>query len=336
MKNVFYLLLFIAIAASIYYLSQNKSSGSLSATTLTDFAISDTAGIGRMVIDDGRNVVDLKRGEGRFWTLDDMYIAMPHHIDIVLRTFHNVGVQSPVSKSSKAEVMKIILGDTRKVQIYDLQGEWLKTWYVGRSTQTNQGTYALLETPEGGLSTEPLIIEERGQRSYLTTRFHAIVKEWRWTGLFYYPELDFKQIKVETPIDPSQGYTIDVRSKIDGEFDIYNSKGEPIDIPKANVASFLGSFKAINVEHFDLLETQAQKDSIRDLPPAFRISITGKDDEVHTADIWYRPITEALKFKMGDRAPELDPERVFVYFNDGMAVGQRLTFDKILLTAKDL
>jgi hypothetical protein len=205
MKNVLYLLLFVTIAASIYYLSRNEDSGTLSETTLTDFAISDTASIGRLIIDDGRNEVDLKRGEGRYWTLDDTYIAMPHHIDIVLRTIHNVGVQSPVSKTAKKQVMKIILGDTRKVQIYDRQGVWLKTWYVGRSTRTNQGTYALLETPEGGLSTEPLVIEERGFRGYLTTRFHAIVKEWRWTGLFHYSELDFKRIKVETPNDPSLG-----------------------------------------------------------------------------------------------------------------------------------
>ena len=162
------------------------------------------------------------------------------------------------------------------------------------------------------------------------------MNEWRWTGLFYYPELDFKEIKVETPQDPSMGYTIEVRSKIDGDFDIYDNEGEPLDIPKANVASYLGRHKAINVEHFDLLESTAEIDSIRSLPPSFRISVTGKDNKVQTADIWYRPAPEALKIKMEDRAPELDPERVFVYFNDDMAMGQRLTFDKILMTLRDL
>jgi hypothetical protein len=335
MKNALYLLLLALIVGGIYYFSQQNDTSSLGDKGLTDFAITDTSSIGKVIIDDGRNIVELKRGEGRFWTMDDTYIAMPHHIDVILKTFANVGIQSPVSKIQKESVIKIILGDTRKVAIYDRSGKWLKTWYVGRATKTNQGTFALLETPEDGLSTEPYVIEMRGFRGYLTTRFHAIINDWRWTGLFYYPELDFKSILVETPQNPELGFKIDVESKMDGAFTVYDIEGNPLDLNKASVASYLGRYKEINVEHFVPKITLAQEDSIRATPPSFRITVTGKDEKKQSADIWYRPTPEALIERMGTNAPDIDPERVFVYFNDDMAMGQRLTFDKILFTRQD-
>ena len=336
MKNLLYLLLLVLIIAGIYFLSQNSTGSSLTEKGLTDFAIEDTSSIGKVIIDDGRNIAELKRGDDRFWILDDKYIAMPHHVDVIMKTFANVGIQNPVSKAKKAEVIKIIMGDTRKVAIYDREGKWMKTWYVGRATQTSQGTYALLETPEEGLSSEPFVIEMRGFRGYLTTRFHAIINEWRWTGLFYYPELDFKRVVVETPRDPAQGFSVEVRSKLDADFTLFDHTGLPVDKAKSVVAAYLGGYSKINVEHFEPEVTPAQEDSIRATPPAFRISVTGKDDKVQQADIWYRPTPLATRSRMGDRAPEHDPERVYVYFNDDMAMGQRLTFDKILLTIQDL
>ncbi len=335
MKNLLYFLILLLIIGGIYLFTKDGNSSSLTEKGLTDFAIEDTSAIGKVIIDDGRNIVELKRGKDRFWMMDDTYIAMPHHVDVIMKTFANVGIQQPVSKSMKSEVIKIIMGDTRKVAIYDRNGEWMKTWYVGRATQTNQGTYALLETPKDGLSTEPYVIEMRGFRGYLTTRFHAIINEWRWTGLFYYPDLDFKRIEVETPRDPSQGFSVAIKNKIDGDFTLYDHTGLPVDAPKSSVASYLGGFSKINVEHFEPEITAAQEDSLLATPPAFRIAVTGKDDKIQKADIWYRPIPEATKNRMGERAPELDPERVFVYFNDDLAMGQRLTFDKILLTIQD-
>lgn len=334
-KNILYLLLLIAMGYVVYVLYSSDSPGSLGKKALTDFAINDTANVGKIVIDDGRSVVELKRREDGFWSLDDEYTAMPHHVDLLLKTFTAVGVQSPVSKAQKQQVMKIIAGDTRKVEVFDLEGNWIKTWYIGRSTQSSQGTFALLETPEEGLSDEPFVIEYRGFRGYLTTRFHAIVNEWRWTGLFNYPELDFKKVVVETPRVPEAGYSIEVIDRFKGDFIMRDHEGNEIERPKAAIADFLGSFKSINVEHFEPDISEAQEDSLLAMQPSFRISVHDRNNEVQSADIYFRKPPAALQGRMGDRTPEIDPERVFVYFNEDLAYGQRLTFDKILRTIKD-
>ncbi|NNC82388.1 MAG: hypothetical protein HKN79_02325 [Flavobacteriales bacterium] len=334
-KNILYLLILILLGGAVYMLYTSEGASTLGQKALTDFAIADTSQVGKVIIDDGRNVIELERRDDGHWSLDDEYIAMPHHIDLMLRTFKAVGVQSPVSKSQKDQVMKIIAGDTRKVEIYDLEGNWIKTWYVGRSTQSNQGTFALLETPQDGLSNEPFVIEYRGFRGYLTTRFHAIVSEWRWTGLFNYPELDFKKVQVETPRVPEAGFSIDIQDRYKGEFTLRDHAGNVLDRPKSKIGEYLGGFQSINVEHFEPDITAAQEDSLLAMDPSFRISVTGPDDSVRTADIYFRKPPVALAARMGDDVPEIDPERVYVHFDGDVAYGQRLTFDKILRTVED-
>jgi hypothetical protein len=334
-KNLISLAILIGLGYAVYHLFSNSDSSSLGKKALSDFAISDTSQVGSIIIDDSRHIVELKRGEGKLWSLNDTMIAMPHHVDLLLRTFATVGVQSPVSKVQRQTAIRIIMGDTRKVKILDKEGKWIKTWYVGRATQNNQGTFALLETPEDGLSDQPYIIEVRGFRGFLTTRFHADIKEWRWTGLFYYPDLDFKSVKVETPRDKEFGFHVDVIDRFSGEFLVKDHEGNEIEKSKPAIAAFLGNFKQINVEHFNLNITPAQEDSILNTPPAFRISVTDKTNEVKSADIYFRKPPPALAERMGARTPEFDPERVFVYFDGDLAYGQRLTFDKILYTIKD-
>lgn len=334
-KNLLFLAVFVGLAYAVYHLYSTTDNTSLGKKALSDFAILDTAQIGTIIIDDSRNVVELKRGEDKFWTLNDTLIAMPHHVELLMTTFAKVGVQSPVAKSMRQSAIRIIMGDTRKVKLLDREGNWIKTWYVGRSTQNNQGTYALLETPEDGLSDQPYVIEVRSFRGYLTTRFHAQVNEWRWTGLFNYEDLDFKKVNVETLRTPETGFSIEVKDRYAGDFIMKDHEGNVVEKPKAAIASYLGQYKMINVEHFEPDITPAQADSILATVPSFRISVTDKADKVQSADIYFRKPPAALAGRMGDRTPEIDPERVFVYFNGDLTYGQRITFDKILFTIAD-
>lgn len=99
--NLKYLILAVLLAGGAYYVWSSKSGGK-SSKALSDFAIEDTSSVGRIFIDDGRgNTVDLRRKEGRFWSLNDSLKAMPHQVQLLLKTFATTGVQSPVSEASR-------------------------------------------------------------------------------------------------------------------------------------------------------------------------------------------------------------------------------------------
>jgi len=333
-KNLIYLLLLLGAAYLVYTLTQNKDGISISSEGLTDFAISDTANVGRIVIDDGRNMVDLKRRPGQLWHLNEEYDAMQFQIEVLLKTFAGVGIQQPVPLAQREQIIRLILGDTRKVMIYDLKGDLIKTWYVGRATKTNQGTYALLETPEDGLSSEPYILEMRGFRGYLTTRFHATVADWRWTGLFNYPALDMKQIRVEVPKAPEYGYTLNVLDAYSNSFEALDHDGQPIQLDRGKVGELIKSFESMNVEAFEYDNmTQQSKDSIKAAVPDFRVTVTAKDGTLESADMYWRAdLHEVTK----DGRPLRDDEYIYVHMGEDLALAQLLNFGKVTQTVEEL
>ena len=335
-KNILSLLVILVLAFVAYRLSIGSGGSTLADVALTEFAIQDTGSIGSFSVEDalGRKVVITRRSDG-FWDLNDRYIAMPHMVDLILRTFKNVGIQNPVPEAQRETAMRILLGDTRKVKITDKEGKWIKTWHVGRATQNNQGTFALLETPEDGISKDPFIIEYRGFRGYLTTRFHAREIDWRWTGVFHFPELDIRSLHVETPRDPSRGFLVDIQSVLDGEFQLKDHSSAPIAMDKGSVLEYIQQFKSVNVEHFQPDITEAQADSILALPPDIRFTVTDTEGETASCDLYFRATPQVLRNRMTN-PPVIDPERVFINLNGDLAYGQRLTFDRIIATVDDL
>lgn len=334
--NLKYLILAVVLAAAAYSVWSSNSNGR-SSKILSDFAIEDTASIGRIFIDDGQgNTVNLIRTEGRFWVLNDSLKAMPHHVLLLLKTFAGAGVQSPVSDASRENVMRIILADNRRVEVYDRNKKWIKTWYVGRSTQNSQGTYAILETPEDGLSTEPFVIEMRGFRGYLTTRFHADVNDWRWSGVFYHPKLDISSIEVRLPKRENGDFKILIPKDRKENLKMMTLEGEPLEAPLINLSTYVEQFKTINVGTFKLEMSDFQRDSVLSQTPDFRIHITDYDGNEESCDIFFKRPPPIYKEYQGLSDVSFDPERVFLYFNGELALGQRPTFDKIMYGRQEL
>lgn len=325
-KNLWYLLAALVMGITAYFI-YNKNSGRLAGSALSDFAIEDTASIGKISIDDGHNrEIHLKRGEGRFWTMNDSFPVQPHQIDLLLKTFIRAGVQSPVSSSSRENVMKVILGDNRRVKVYDRDGKWLKTWYVGRGTANNQGTYAILETPEEGLSDEPFVIEQRGFRGYLTTRFHGIIKDWRWTGVFYHPNLDIEKIQVETPKNPDNGFSILIPKDRKEKMKMYDISNKEVPVDMIDISTYLEGFKSVNVESFESRLSPLQEDSVKSQLPDCKITVTDTQGNTEWCSVYFKSPPQIFE----GTVVEIDPERLYVLYKGELCLGQRLTFDKIM------
>ena len=76
--------------------------------------------------------------------LNDIYPARFDAVDTLLKTFINVYIQRPVPKETLGQVSKVMASSAKKVEIYDLDNDLIKTWYVGHATMDKKGTFMLL------------------------------------------------------------------------------------------------------------------------------------------------------------------------------------------------
>jgi len=336
-KNILYLLLLIAVAATAYWFSQKNIDNTMADNPLTDFQVADTASIYKIFIaDQNGQSVTMERNEGEFWSLNNKYKVRAHSVQLLLETFANAGVQTAVPKNFRETVIRNMASTQRKVMLFDKENEWIKTWYLGNPTKTNQGTYAILETPEHGLSSEPFVLEKRGFRGYLTSRFHTTVKDWRWRGVFYYPEMDIKSIEVIRPKEPEKGFKLTVNDIKTNDLELMDHNGESV---KANLASlqlYLLKYKEVYLETFDppLLD-DAQEDSVAARVPDFRLNVKNHAGESTLIDLQYKRSLDNMR-ELDPLIPEIDPDRMFGSFNGELIQIQRHNFDEMLIDKAQL
>src|SRR5690554_340633 len=153
MKKLIPLIIVVVVVAGLaYYFSTSVNPKTTADKAQTDFAIADTSDIGIIFIADrtGNTATLTRTAEG--WTINDKYPARADAVDILLKTFKNIYIQRPVPEEGQEQVNRVMATGSNKVEIYDLKGDLIKTWYVGHATMDKKGTYMLLETPRAGRS----------------------------------------------------------------------------------------------------------------------------------------------------------------------------------------
>ena len=184
--------LLLIVAGGVYF---TQGSG-VSHLELRDFAVKDTAALERIFMADTYNrTIELVKGDDGKWRLDNKVLAQQHSVKLILNTLYRMRVKSPVPKTTHNTVIKGIIAQHTKVELYE-KGENtpLKTYFVGNATPDHYGTYMLLETEEGR-SQVPFIMEMPGFYGFLTSRFHCDFNQWRFSGIFNIKEKEHCFIK---------------------------------------------------------------------------------------------------------------------------------------------
>lgn len=325
MKKIVLLLLLVAVVGGIaLYLSSSDDPFRSSGVEQSDFAIADTASIGKIVIVDRSGVVaKLTRGENG-WVLNGKYPAREDGIQTLLKTFKNVYIQRPVSRESLEEVNRVMATSTKKAEIYDLEGELIKTWYVGHSTMDQKGTFMLLETPENGKSSVPFIMDMKGFIGMLNTRFFTDENEWRSVQLLSYPDLNLQEIEVEYPKQPEASFSI----RYDGGNDLRLFDGNGLSVAAYDTTTlkdYMFNFKQLSFENFKTGLTAVQNDSVKSTIPYQVIRISDQRT-THEISLWAKGATN--QSSTADSSGT-DLERIYGQYNDGeLAIAQRFMWDK--------
>ena len=160
----------------------------------------------------------------------------------------------------------------------------------------------LLETPNEGKSSIPYIMHIPGFNGFLSTRFHAIERDWRYTGVFTQTPNEIASIAVNYPSTPEKGFEI---KQLAGLVSVYDANGSEVkNINKALVQDYLIGYKKIHLNRFLFLSDE-QVDSVKNQTPYSTITLTtnlGKETKVDF---------HKMKAPEGDIDPITNKQRVY-------------------------
>jgi uncharacterized protein YlzI (FlbEa/FlbD family) len=296
---------------------------------LDDFLVADTATVDRIVLTESTGYsLELVRQGGKFVTVTGDCIQ-EEMIKNILHTFTKVAVRSFVPKNSISNLRNNIRVNYRKVQIFQ-DGEWLKTWWIGNNTPDFQGTYALLELPGEGVSDIPVILEMRGLRGSIETRFTADPRAWVCTNVFSVAISDIKKISVSHSENEAQDFTI-TRVGKGRAFKISDFQKKSISFDTLKLVRYLDLYKNVNFESVNYTLNDEQIDSMKRNKPWAEVKLELTNGKKLSVDA-YR-----MKAKPGDTdltgiPIEWDANRLWGILSEGSLVKiQYLSFDPIFV-----
>lgn len=302
----------------------NKQGQTAVRDELSDFAITDTSLVDRVVLkDESGMVVDLQREENGIWTVNGGHQARPDAIDILLTTMKKVSLKSPVSQEGMQTVLKNIISNHTLVEAYDRGGDLIKEYYVGGPTKEHTGTYMLMKN-----SSRPFITHIEGHHGFLTTRYFTNELEWRHRGVFEIRKEQLQSIAVSYPHAPEQDFSL--HNQGDGTFAVYQNDNE-VDgsfIDTLMLDAYLKQYESIHYESYEETKTETFLDSVRQSQPIFHIEVTDNAGYSRKVTGFRKPLKEGYDYD-GKKAP-FDLERLYIWVDSNeILIGQYAIFDKL-------
>lgn len=326
-----WIILFIAAAMAVWAFmlsKQDDGNSKLADEALSDFAISDTASIDKLILTDteGNKGVTLIR-TGVSWSNENGDCVQQHLVHTILETIKHIKVKSPVPKTGIETVNKNLTTHHRKIEIY-IKGELAKTWYVGQPTQDQYGTYMLLKDPEKGKSPEPFIMHLPNMYGNLESRFITNPLEFECTGIFNYDPLAIKSIDVRIP--DSSEYDFKITLLDNNLFALANGTSQVASFDTAKVRNYILGYKKVHFEQHNYLINKKSEDSLKATTPWYDITVTDVKGESKRV-LCYKKKMVYPKMDYNGELIEWDRDRLWVVTNDGrLVVGQYYVFDKLL------
>jgi hypothetical protein len=310
-RNIILFGILLLLGAAAYFVYQRNSKGSLADNPLSDFAIADTASVSKIIITDQQgSKATLERIAGnRLWRLNDTYFAREDAVNLLLKTFNRIRIRGNVSDSMRGNMMKLLATSSKRVEIFMGGDEPAKIYYVGVATPDHTGTLMLLEIPGIGRSEEPYITHIEGFTGFLSTRFFTNELEWRYTGVFNYPNLEFDQVDVIHHTSLSESYRVGYNGEngIDFYTGYDQSNGsfskQETKIDSMALRGFLLAMKKVHFESFNTQLKQEQTDSIRGAAPSYSIIVRELSGKFTKVDLYLKPPVKQVFDEQGNIMP---------------------------------
>lgn len=264
------LILTVLVLAGVAYWVMKTDDSAGGGKAMSDFAIENTEDIDKIIIKEiNGNKAELEKKEG-VWRVNEKYNAREENVNLLLKTFKNISVQSAVSYNMKQTVVANMAARHKKVEIY-INGDLEKTYYVGSPTKDHYGTYMLLEK-NGRKSTEPYVMHIPGFNGFLESRFFTNLNDWKYSGVFVYDPLEIEKINVSFTNKPSKSYIITQTNKA---VQLKDNEGKEVEkYNKTLVENYILNYEKIFFNKVAELPWE-KADSIINSTPTYTVSVTG-------------------------------------------------------------
>jgi hypothetical protein len=216
--------------------------------------------------------------------------------------------------------------ENKKVEIYDKDGELLKSYIVGGPTLDSKGTYMLME----GSST-PFVVTIPGFQGVVDTRYETDEEKIRSTSIFRLRMNELADVSVQYTGKPDSSFSIRVISA--DSFEVSNGKGITLAGPTVNkehVMQYLRYFEFVNCEAFQ--NSLDKKDSILKTTPFCTFIVTDRQGQQHGVTCYHMPrnLTSEQFDKKGNEL-QFDIDHYFATINNGkdFVIIQQFHFGKL-------
>jgi hypothetical protein len=330
-----YLAILILLLVATWFFVLREPASSLDPSD-QEFAIQNIDQVHKIhMFDKGGNEVLLTRDRDS-WRVNDKYGVMKGNMATLLKTMSRIAVSYPVPLAEEATVIKDLSVNAIKVMAYDENENLMKSYYVGSPTEDHMGTYMILEN-DGKIAAHPFVVQLRGFKGFLTTRYILDQEKWRDRQLFNIPKEQIKYLTVEYAQLPEQSFRLFV---FDGDSMTiaYPSRPEDMNanVSKEHVKAYLGFYEEVFCETF--VNEDPRRDSILAGSPFCRISVVPHIGKEESLDLYYMPVGQRSKKKYDDQGREMqyDIDRYFALTqDDDFIVVQDFTFRQLMVLHDD-
>ncbi|MFT7588281.1 MAG: hypothetical protein ACI959_000488 [Limisphaerales bacterium] len=315
----------LALGVAAWLLVFDKDLGSIPIKEKA-FAIEDTLQIQKIFLADlGDREIILER-KGTTWIVNGKYPARIDAIHTLMKTLTEITVKYPVPKSKFDNVVRDISGKHVKVEIYDVDDNKLKSYYVGNPTPNDRGNFMMLED-----SKSPYVVVIPGWDGFLQTRYLLNEEDWKDRTIFRNPVASIDELKIEYPTNTDSSFTI---SRADEGFEVipnsFNTNGRLVN--QRATYLYLDQLKYKGAEYFS---EDPQRDSIITSAPICRISLTDDQGFQQVLNVFYRPLNKRSKqqFDIFGKELEFSRDKYYASYNNDrdFAVIQDFVFGNMFI-----
>jgi hypothetical protein len=137
------------------------------------------------------------------WYVNDKYIASSTAIANLLSAVKNVRIDYVPPDAAVENIMKSLMYNGIKVELYDKNGEAIKKFYVGDSPENSIGTYYLMEN-----SASPLVLSLPGFKGNLRVRFSYTQDEWRDRSVYNIKPEEIEEVRMKYFFDKDNSFLL--------------------------------------------------------------------------------------------------------------------------------
>jgi hypothetical protein len=188
----------------------------------------------------------------------------------------------------------------------------------------------LLETAEAGRSSEPFIMHMEGFIGFLTTRFFTDQNEWRYTGIFDYPTLQFSRVEAIHHLEPNQSFSIAYSGG--NNIALYDANGNSVpSFDTLSVKDYLLLYKKAHIETYSSHLTSQQEDSLLKSKPAHTFRVTEKNGNERVLSLYLKPKVIDIPDE-NENIAEWDRARMYAVIGNEVGLAQLYVFEPFVKT----